>query len=677
MRCPGQETESMLKHFQAARAGMLLILALTWIAYLPGLSGPFLFDDYANLPALGADGPVHDWLTFERYVTSGIADPTGRPVALASFLVDAQDWPADPAPFKRTNVLLHLLNGALLFALLRQLGALLLDPSGTQRRRTDVAALFASAAWLLHPLFVSTTLYVVQREAMLPVTFSLLGLLGWLRGREWMASGRTGSGFALAGISIAGGTALAVLSKANGVLLPALVLVIEFGVLRARRPIASSDALRAYRWVVGACVCASLAIVAALAYLGIDGIVHGIGAQRPWTLGQRLMTEPRVLWDYLRLLWLPHPFSAGVFNDQFVVSTSWLQPWTTLPALLGLAALVAGALSLRRRMPALSTALLFFFVGHLVESTTIPLELYFEHRNYLPALLMFWPLGLWLGGVASPSRKGAPTAVWLRAIIAIGTVAGLAWMTHANATVWGNGREQAWLWAALNPESPRAQVNAAQADMSSGRPADAVKRLAPLLSQRPSEIQLALNLIAARCALGALDPNEVATAETALRTARDPGALLVSWFGRAIDQTVNAPCVGLDLTAMETLANAGAGNARFPDGRRQDLAHIQGLIALKRRNPEGALQAFDRALALAPQPGIALEQAAMLGSSGYPRAGLDHLAAFDRLYRSNPPRAGMPAIHAWVLERQGYWANERLHLEAALRNDLETAGKSP
>src|SRR5688572_2168657 len=98
------------------------LLALAWCAYRPGLSGGFLFDDFANLPSLGAGGRIDNAAAFWRYLTSGSADPTGRPVSLLSFLIDARDWPADAAPFLRTNVLLHLLNGALLFVLLRTLG---------------------------------------------------------------------------------------------------------------------------------------------------------------------------------------------------------------------------------------------------------------------------------------------------------------------------------------------------------------------------------------------------------------------------------------------------------------------------------------------------------------------------------------------------------------------------
>src|SRR5690348_1424798 len=97
---------------------LALLLAAAWFSYHPGLAGDFLFDDFGNLPAIGATGPIDHWATFWRYITSGTADPTGRPLTLLSFLLDARDWPASPRPFKITNLLLHILNGALLCTVL-------------------------------------------------------------------------------------------------------------------------------------------------------------------------------------------------------------------------------------------------------------------------------------------------------------------------------------------------------------------------------------------------------------------------------------------------------------------------------------------------------------------------------------------------------------------------------
>src|SRR5579885_3045091 len=181
----GSSDNTWRRHAFAVMVTLVSIVA--WLAYRRGLTGVFLFDDFANLPNLGAYGPVDNWTVFLRYITSGNADPTGRPLALLSFLVDAHNWPADPYPFKRSNVLLHLLNGALLAVLLRRLGLFTGRMSGL---RNDVAAVLGAAMWLLHPLLVSTTLYVVQREAMLPTTFTLLGLIALCRARVLAAQGR-------------------------------------------------------------------------------------------------------------------------------------------------------------------------------------------------------------------------------------------------------------------------------------------------------------------------------------------------------------------------------------------------------------------------------------------------------------------------------------------------------
>jgi hypothetical protein len=659
----------------AGIVGLVIFLGLTWFAYRPGLAGPFLFDDYANLPVLGEGGAVTDAASFARYITSGAADPTGRPVALATFLLDAQDWPADPYPFKRSNLIVHLLNGALLFLLLGRLGQLV--KGGDRNARTEMAALVATACWMLHPLFVSTTLYVVQREAMLSATFTLIGLLGWLAGRARLERGAYRSGVLVIVASIGVGTLLGVLSKANGILLPAFVLLLECALLRHTSPLPDDRARGLHNRVLRlACMPVVALIVLGLLGVGMRGLVYGVPSQRPWTLAERLITEPRVLWNYLRLIWLPGPFTPGVFNDQFTTSTSLLRPWTTLPACLGMAGLIAIACRARRH-PIISTTIAFFLVGHVIESTTIPLELYFEHRNYLPAMLMFWPLGLWLAG-AVPSTSGkTKVSTGLRAAIAGIIIAGLGWMTYSGAQLWGNDRDQAELWAVLNPDSARAQANAAQTEITRDRPAEAIRRLEPLLQRRPDEIQLALNLVTAHCATNTLTPADLERARAAMRTTRDPGTLLVSWFAPAITEQVSRTCQPLDLDALDSLREAGMGNPHFPAGRRQDLVHLEGLIAIQRRQPDAALAAFNRALLLEPRPSLALQQAAVLGAAGYPAAGLAHLRALDGMPPAPRPAFGMAALHAWILDNQGYWPHERARLESTLQNDLRRDPAQP
>jgi len=676
-----------LKFFVAS-----VLLALAWVSYSPGLHGGFSFDDFANLPALGEYGPVDTWPAFWRFITSSHADPTGRPLATLSFLLDAHDWPADPFRFKLTNLLLHLSNGALLMMLLRRLGYAIWQRSqeGDGKRvayttiwQIDLAAILGAAFWLLHPLFVSTVLYIVQREAMLPASFTLMGLLLWLRGRDAFAQDRVKIGMMWTTLGLGGCTLLATLCKANGVLLPALALVVEYAVLRQ-----TANTVRSQTYQKSLLLLAWLPTTLVAAYLlweGWHGLAYGISSIRPWTLGQRLLTEPRVLMDYLALLWVPRPFTAGLFNDQFFASTSLWSPVTTAPSILAVMGLIVSGWLTRRHYPPIAAALLFYLVGQSLESSTVPLELYFEHRNYLPAMLMFWPLALWLCG-AYPSSQLAPAAQLslkdhpsrphaAKLLFALVVMLGLASMTYAGARLWGNTRDQALVWAKLNPDSPRAQTNAADVEISEGRTALAIQRLQPLLARYPDQVQIALNLLGAECLQGNIKPATLDAARISLKTTRDPGVLLTSWFSRLIDQTANPPCPQLTPSVIESLLGAALDNTYLKEtpGRLQDIYYLKGVLALKQQQPDDALLNFNLALDLQVRAALALQQAALLGATGHPQLGLAHLDHYQsEQFREVDPNLGMPRIHAWVLSRQHYWQNELVRLHATLEQDAAT-----
>ena len=644
--------------------GLAFLLLVTWFAYAPGLAGGFLFDDFINLTALNSPGPVDNWPAFWRYITSGSADPTGRPLALLSFLIDARAWPADPAPFLRTNVLLHLANGALLLALLRMLGRRL----GDSDFRVDAAALFGAGVWLLHPLFVSTTLYIVQREAMLPATFTVLGLLGYVHGRNLFDRGHHRTGLLWMLVAIGAGTTLALLSKANGILLPVLAWVLEATVLR-QAAVTHGVAERHLRWMKrGLLVLPSMLVFAYLASM-LPTIGQDI-ADRPWTLGQRLLTQPRVLLDYLHLLVVPRVLSTGLYNDGYLASTSWLQPLMTLPALLLVLALVILGFAMRRRWPAVSAALLFFFAGHLLESTTISLELYFEHRNYLPAMLLFWPLGRALfAGTHRPAVRGA---------IAIGLLAVCALITHQRAALWGEPEQMARLWALQNPASSRAQGTAASHLARSGQPQLAMQQLAPLWQQRPYDLQLALNYANAACAVRGLDRNEVDGIAAALRHATEGHLLVFRWLDRALGVAAEGGCPGLDFAAIDTWLTAASANPIMQGpGRVQDREALAGRRALLQQQPDLALVHFNRALSAYVTPDAAAMHTAMLATNGHYRQALAHLDHYERVKHRRERESGwnMRRVHQAVIDAQGYWPYELGLLREKLR--AEIAAQAP
>jgi tetratricopeptide (TPR) repeat protein len=523
--------------------------------------------------------------------------------------------------------------------------------------------LFGAGAWLLHPLFVSTTLYIVQREAMLPATFTLVGILVWIAAREALARGRLKRG--LIGMACAAWlcTAFAVLSKANGALLPLLLLLVEWIVLAPRRPMPDANMQRWYKRAVTIFLILPGALVLAYLLSLFPGAIHGTAAVRGWTIGERLLIEARVVTDYLRLLVVPHAHSSGLFNDAFQVSTGWLHPASTIPCMILILALIGAGFALRKKHPAIALALLFYFTAQLMESGWIPLELYYEHRNYLPAMLLFWPIGIGL------ARPGILRGV--RIACAIGVLITLSALTWQRATLWGDGFRQAQVWAAINPASARAQANAALYDLSHDRPRLAAARLRLSLAKHPEDIQAPINLISAECKLGGVQPQTLAAAEHALARTRLGGTAAFKWFGDALTMVTRHDCPGLDFAALQATLDAARRNPHWRDvpGRQQDLDHLQGQLYLAEGKPKLALVAFNRALATNPGPDVALEQAATMGAHGYPSYGLQHLDYFATLPPGPQPGFGMARLHAWVLRAQGWWPTETAYLRKNLAAD--------
>src|SRR5690606_32588885 len=84
---------------------------------------------------------------------------------------------------------------------------------------------------------------------------------------------------------------------------------------------------------------------------------------RPYNLSARLLSECRALCDYLFNILVPNLRGGGLYHDDFAISRSLVDPWTTLPSVLAIIIIVAGALIARRRFPLLSFAGLWFFSG--------------------------------------------------------------------------------------------------------------------------------------------------------------------------------------------------------------------------------------------------------------------------------------------------------------------------
>ena len=440
---------------------VVISLLLTLGVYSFGLNGGYLFDDWVNLienEQLHATDLNYDQLMVATL--SSNAGPLQRPVSMFSFALNHLATGLDPYYFKLTNIFIHLLNGLSLFILSR-----LLLLAHQERYKTffsyqqiQLTSWLVCTLWLLHPFNLTSVLYIVQRMTSLSALFTIWGLIAYLCGRKQLCQNQSSlSGIVciLSGLLLFG--ALAALSKESGLLLVAFMLICEWIFFGFK-----AKTNRGRQFVLGLnLLTVVLPVMAILFYYGfnIDSLIGSYG-YRHFTLSERLLTESRVLWFYLWMICLPSIGQMGIYHDDIGISTSWLEPLTTLPSIIGLMALLIFAITQRKRTPVLSFGLLFFLAGHSMESTFFPLEITHEHRNYLPSFGLVFAAGYYLFHprlVKHLPELGVPFLVG--SVVALLTVS-----TSIRANNWSNNLELALVNVRYHPNSIRSNIFAG--DMS-------------------------------------------------------------------------------------------------------------------------------------------------------------------------------------------------------------------
>lgn len=632
-----------------------VLLGIAWMGYRLGLTGAFLFDDWSNLEVLGHFGRIDTCHKLISYLLSGFASPLGRPFAMASFLLDADTWPADPMRFKQTNVLIHLLNGVLLCLLIfHLLRARLVEPG-----RAAWTAVLASGMWLLHPYFVSTTLYVVQRMAQLAANFTLAAILSYMAGRKALLSGRPISGQLWLWGGVMGFWLLGVLSKENAALLPLFLLLLDATVLR-ELPFPQTLGFRVWRSVGVFLPTAALSWMLASK---LPALAWGESYGRPFTLWERLLTEGRILWMYLSHLFIPRAYTSGLFNDAIQVSHGLLTPPTTLLAWIGLGMLAWLAVRLRRQHPLVSLALGFYLIGHLVESTLIPLELAFEHRNYLPAAFLFLPLAWFL----TASRN-----IRLRASCAAGILVLLGTMTAIHARLWGKPFLQALVWAERNPDSVRAQIHLAQHWMETENFKAARDLIERVSDQHPDDLAAQVARFGIRCRMDAIGARDIETMAHLFYIADGNSTVIRHQLEQVLAILESDACPSARSDTLSRLIETGLqGKAAALGPWRQLLLNHKAQAALRAGEVSTALALLLKSLSANPNEEATLSAAALLATHSAYREALILLQSAP-----TPPPPSLRDIGSlrryWLLH-SGYYQREREALEAHIRQDAKLA----
>jgi tetratricopeptide (TPR) repeat protein len=315
------------------------------------------------------------------------------------------------------------------------------------QKRPDGEAYFvgllAAVLWAVNPIQTQAVTYIVQRMASMAAMFYVLGLFCYLTARQSNGKIRQAAWFSGA----AGAFLCALASKENAITFPLALLLLEvifFQDLTAKK--------NKQIWLAAFAGATLVLMVAGTLFLLWGEPLKMLSGYklRPFTLWQRLMTEPRVLCIYLSQLFYPVPTRLSIEHD-IIYSTSLIRPWTTLPAILAVISLVGLAFRQMRPRPMLSFAILFFFLNHAVESSALPLELIFEHRNYLPSMFLFVPVAIGLLRILAYYRTKQSALYPVLIAFVVLLVAGLGWGTHVRNMAWATEKS---LWEDALKKAP-------------------------------------------------------------------------------------------------------------------------------------------------------------------------------------------------------------------------------
>lgn len=437
-----------MKLFELRQVWFLLALVAGVVfVYLPGLQGAFFFDDETNLLRV-ADIQITELsiASFGDVVASGRASVFGRPLSMASFSINYFYTGLDPFYFKLTNLILHCLAGVLAFFAARTI--FIGNGSLSERIAAERFALMVAALWLLHPIQLLSVLHVTQRMTILSGAFLLLAFWGHVSARQtrktWLLLPTWGLVWPIA-----------VASKETALLLPLFVFAWEL-TLRRSAVGALDGFARYYSYFV---LCISVLVVIYIISPYGNWLFAGY-EMREFGLAGRVLTEARVFWLYLAMILTPWLGFFSLYHDDIVISTSLAAPWETLPAVCGVAGLIVATWWCRTRQPTISFGIAWFLIGHLLESTVLPLEIAHEHRNYIP---LFGVVIVLTHGLRFLISGDAPWKRYAGVALFASFLAYAALLTGLRAHQYGDEIRRTQIDAQFHPLSWRSQYDAGRA----------------------------------------------------------------------------------------------------------------------------------------------------------------------------------------------------------------------
>ena len=355
------------------------ILILLLIIYSNSFHAPFHYDDFLNI----TDNPnIHlrdfslDSLKNILYGKNLNQTYDTRPLSYLTFALNYYISRNNTFGYHIVNFTIHFFSSILLFLLIH-ITLKLQSPAKDSLKTIYPVALLSTCFWASHPIQVTAVTYIVQRMASMSAMFYILSMLFFIFFRVTAGTRRKGIWFSLS--VFAGIFALA--GKENALMLPVSIFLYDVIIIQGLPQEKIKKNILIFLVIL-----TSMMIFGSL-LSSPSSVLNGYKI-RYFSLMERLLTEPRVILFYISLLLYPVSSRFTLLHD-IEISRDLLSPWSTLPSIALLCSLLfIGAYSSRKH-PVIGFGILFFLINHLIEGTFLPLELIYEHRNYLPSIFFF------------------------------------------------------------------------------------------------------------------------------------------------------------------------------------------------------------------------------------------------------------------------------------------------
>ena len=355
------------------------------IIYGNSLNGAWIFDDE---PHIVKNKCVHlktlDWESFEKSFYGLDQRSISRPVSYLTFGVNYYFGQLNPFGYHIVNLFIHFFSGIFLFLFIFR--TLNLSRLKAEYGSSSYAiALLSTLFWAANPVHVTAVTYIVQRMASMAGMFYIMGMYFYVLGRTNEAFWKKTVFFVLSVLS----AMLAVGSKENAVLLPASIYLYDLLLIQG---ISRETLIKNLKYCILPVVIAVSGTM--LFFIDVSSLLELHGYSKwVFSMWERVLTETRVVVYYISLLLYPVS-SRLMLSHDFIISRSLFSPWTTMAAIIFILGCLGVAVAGSRKTPLISYCLLFFFLNHVIEGSFIPLDLVFEHRNYIPSMLFFVPFAV-------------------------------------------------------------------------------------------------------------------------------------------------------------------------------------------------------------------------------------------------------------------------------------------